>query len=62
MIEEPRKISYEQNRGFDEMFTCKILIKTTSSSLGLVPTKRAWVTAFATLSIVDAADSWRVSF
>jgi hypothetical protein len=43
-------------------FTCKILIKTTSSSFGFVPTKRVCVMAFATLSIVDAADSFRVSF
>jgi hypothetical protein len=42
-------------------FTCKILIKTTSSSLGFVPTKRVCVTAFATLSIADAADSPCVS-
>ena len=42
-------------------FTCKILISTTSSSLGLVPTKRVCVTAFATLSIADAADSPWVS-
>jgi len=45
-----------------KIFTCKILIKTTSSSFGFVPTKRVCVTAFATLSIVDAADSFRVSF
>ena len=35
--------------------TCNIFIKTTSSLLGSVPTKRAWVTASARLSIPDPA-------
>jgi hypothetical protein len=46
---------------FRKVFTCKILIKTTSSSFAFVPTKRVCVTALATLSIVDAADSLKVS-
>jgi hypothetical protein len=33
--------------------TCSIFIKTTSSLLGSVPTKRAWVTASARLSIPE---------
>ncbi len=48
---------YQMRKTFVFFFcTCKILIKTTSSSFGFVPTKRVCVTAFATLSIVDAAD------
>ena len=49
--------------------TCSIFIKTTSSLLGSVPTKRAWVTASARLSIpegvlLDAGSTseWRWKF
>ena len=61
MIEEPMT-KILKNFKDKKNFTCKILIKTTSSSFGFVPTKRVCVTAFATLSIADAADSPWVSF
>jgi hypothetical protein len=57
MTEEPNFKNLFFERKFFVKFTCKILIKTTSSSFGFVPTKRVCVTAFATLSIADAADS-----
>ena len=46
---------------FPLIVTWRILIRTTSSSLAFVPTKRVWVTAFATWSIIAADVSLRWS-